>query len=406
MTTNKNYVDRLSRIECQDSTYRSADPALVFAKAKASTIVDVEGQSYVDLCAGFGTLAFGHNSQIQIDVFKELNEDMPPIVHGMGDVYASKDKVELFEELKSVLPKHLEKGALAISGGQAVELAIKTALLSGKSSLISFKGSYHGLDLGILPVTSRSDFKQPFNSWISERHRELPFLCTQKELTETIEDLDKDVAAIIVEPVQGRAGGRLSEDSWLKMLRDVCDKYDIDLIFDEDFTGMGRIGSFTKAFDVKADMVCFGKALGGGLPLSAMFATSKVMDRWPLSKGEAIHPGTFFGHPLSCRLGVQVIRKLKKENWLDKVQAKGNKIAEDLRGLESTKIKEIRQYGLMIVLEFKEDLKGARMMDDLRSKGVVALASGERGESLSITPAFNLPDKDWEFALDQIKTLI
>ena len=180
MSTNKDFVNRLASIECQDSTYRAADPALVFKRAKASTIIDVEGNSYVDLCAGFGVLAFGHNSDLQKSVISELMSDMPPIVHGMGDVYASKDKVELFEAMRSILPSHLKKGALAISGGQSVELAVKTSLLSGKSTIISFKGSYHGLDLGILPVTSREDFKSPFSSWLSEHHIELPFLCSRK----------------------------------------------------------------------------------------------------------------------------------------------------------------------------------------------------------------------------------
>ena len=406
MSTNIDFLNRLSRVECHDSTYRAKSPALVFKSATGSKIIDVEGNTYIDLCAGFGVLAFGHNSQMQKSVFAELNSDCPPIVHGMGDVYASKDKVELLEAMRSILPDHLEKGALAISGGQAVELAVKTSLLSGKSKIISFQGSYHGLDLGILPVTSRNDFKSPFKSWLSDHHLELPFLCKKDLLIEAIESLDADVAGIIVEPVQGRAGGRLSTDSWLKMLRDVTRDYGIDLIFDEVFTGLGRIGSYTKAFDVDADMVCFGKALGGGLPLSAMFARADVMDRWPLSKGEAIHTGTFFGHPLSCRLGVSVINKLKSENWISKVVEKGSKMVADLKSLGSDKIADIRQYGMMIVLEFDEDLKGAELMDSLRAEGVIALASGERGQSLSITPAFTLPDEDWKFALNKLKKLI
>ena len=168
------------------------------------------------------------------------------------------------------------------------------------------------------------------------------------------------------------------------MLRDVSKEYGIDLIFDEVFTGLGRIGSFTKAFEVKADIVCFGKALGGGLPLSAIVATKEVMDRWPMSKGEAIHTGTFFGHPLSCRLGKKTLDKLVSENWLEKINTKGQKMADDLREIKSELISNVRQYGMMIVLEFKEDLRGARLMDELRAKGVISLASGERGESVSL----------------------
>ena len=407
MSLSNSYIDRLKKIECRDSTYVKADPALVFEKAEGSHIYDVDSKKYVDLCAGFGVMAFGHNSQLSKETFKELSESgVNPIVHGMGDVYASKDKVELIETLLSVLPSHLEKAALALSGSQAVELALKTSLLSGKTKFISFKGSYHGLDLGVLPVTSRNDFKDPFNSWISKSSIELPFHCSEKVLRDAISSSNNDIAAIIVEPVQGRAGIRKSEDSWLKMLRDVSKENGIDLIFDEVFTGLGRIGSFTKAFEVKADIVCFGKALGGGLPLSAIVATKEVMDRWPMSKGEAIHTGTFFGHPLSCRLGKKTLDKLVSENWLEKINTKGQKMADDLREIKSELISNVRQYGMMIVLEFKEDLRGARLMDELRAKGVISLASGERGESVSFTPAYTLKDEDWQYSLEQIKSLL
>ena len=140
LSTNIDFLNRLSRVECHDSTYRAKSPALVFKSATGSKIIDVEGNTYIDLCAGFGVLAFGHNSQMQKSVFAELNSDCPPIVHGMGDVYASKDKVELLEAMRSILQTP-RKGALAISGGQAVELTVKTSLLSGKSKIISFQGS-------------------------------------------------------------------------------------------------------------------------------------------------------------------------------------------------------------------------------------------------------------------------
>ena len=392
--------------ECPDSTFVDADPALVFHKANGSVIYDTVGKSYIDLCSGFGVMAFGHNHKDQRDLFSEQLVDTPPIVHGMGDVYPSDSKIHLIKDLVAAMPDHINRAALALSGSQAVEIALKTALLRRpKGDFISFSGSYHGVDLGVLPVTSRQDFKEPFQSWLPEnRAHELPYNCSEEQLEKLLKNIPSGLAGIIVEPIQGRAGVHLPEPGWLAMLKDMSLKYDGLLIFDEVFTGLGRIGSMSTSFEVAADLVCLGKALGGGFPLSACCGTEQAFQSWPQSTGEAIHTGTFFGHPMSCKMGSRVIERLTTTAVIEESCTLGKELLDFLKNTigDLSAVSEIRGQGLMIAIEFTVDGAGANMMNQLRSDGVITLASGDKGQSLTMSPALNIKkDLLWE-ALDKI----
>ncbi|RZA18088.1 MAG: aspartate aminotransferase family protein [Proteobacteria bacterium] len=409
MPRNQELMHSLQKWECRDSTYQAATPPLVFQKAKGSRIWDAEGRSYIDLCGGFGVTALGHNNPVQKAVFEQSFHEDSAIIHGMGDVYPSVDKIELLAYLGSILPAHLSKGALALSGGQAVEIAVKTAqIATRRSGFITFEDSYHGLDLGILPLTSRKDFKENFLQWMpSHLVSEVPYACSMDVLEAAIVSQMKagfGTAAVIVEAVQGRAGIRVAPGGWLSMLREVCDRHGVLLIFDEIFTGLGRIGSLSSSFDVQADLVCLGKALGGGLPLSVCFGRREVMDAWPQNQGEALHTGTFFGHPLSCRLGLATLKTIVEEKLCERSLSFGQQIMDDLDaelgGL--SRVKSVRGQGLMIGIELDEKGLGAVLMDKLRALGVIALASGTFGEGISLTPALNMPLDDWREALPVI----
>ncbi len=403
------WMRTLQKWECRDSTYQAALPPLVFARAKGSRIWDTEGREYIDLCAGFGVTALGHNNRVQRQVFERSFGDEFAIIHGMGDVYPSVDKIRLLEYLGQELPAAMAKGALALSGGQAVEIAIKTAqIASKKSGFITFADSYHGLDLGILPLTSRADFKNPFLQWMpSHLVTELGFGCPMNELEGAIERQSRagfGTAGVIVEVIQGRAGIRMAPSGWLERLGELCRSKGVLLILDEVFTGLGRIGSFSSSSTLDCDLVCLGKALGGGLPLSACFGRAEVMDAWPQNQGEALHTGTFFGHPLSCRLGLATLQAIKEGQLIERSRQLGQRIISDLRAAlgDSPRLKEVRGQGLMIGLELDTKGLGAVLMDNLRPMGIIALASGSFGEGLSLTPALTFPEADWEEALPLI----
>ncbi len=409
MTSNAEWLQRLQAVECRDSSYNAKVDPLVFARAQGSTIWDAEGRPYIDLCAGFGVVALGHNNEVQKRVFASSINHEALVTHGMGDVYPSIAKVEMLETLQAALPPYLRKGGLALSGGQAVEFAVKTAqIATGAKGFINFHGSYHGLDLGILPLTSRQDFKEPFRGWLPEDQvTELPFACDLDQVRKAIHAQKAagfGCAAVIVEPIQGRAGIRPHGLDWLSGLYEICQQEKVLLIYDEVFTGLGRTGQITFAEMVPCDLLCLGKALGGGLPLSACFGRAEVMDAWPQNEGEGIHTGTFFGHPLSCRLGAETLRTIQEQKLPQRSLELGETIKSMLRETlqKHPLFADVRGRGLMVGLELRDALAGAKLMDILRRHGVIALASGDKGQGISITPALNIAEEELVVAVQRI----
>jgi len=412
--SNKSLLQNLKSTECWDATFHDQSPAIVLDKAKGSTVWDSEGSSYIDMCAGFGALPLGHNDP---DIFKKLSEDFlserPSIIHGLGDVHPSKDKIDLLDKLFRVLPRHLEKGALSVTGGQAVEIAMKSAMLhTNGDGFIAFKGGYHGLDLGSLALNDREDFRGPFNHWInSKKVTHLDFGCPKQMIDDAIDHQLKNkikTAAIIVEPIQGRAGIKSAPKDWLNLLRKTCTERGILLIFDEVFTGLGRSGRMSFAEETPCDLLCLGKALGGGMPLSVCVGTKQVMESWPKSKGEAIHTGTFFGHPLSCKVGLLTLERIVSENLIKRSKDFGPKyrsLLESVLRPHMSLIKEIRGEGMMTAIEFYKKGTGAILMEKLREFGMIAIPSGEFGECLSLTPALNISKEELEISASLIATV-
>lgn len=407
VTTNQEYLNRLSQVECRDSTYRPSKSPLVFAKAKGSIIWDVEGKEYIDLCSGFGALPLGHASEALLSVTKSCADAVPMVEHAMGDVYPSEEKILFLETLQSMLPKKYKLGAVALSGGQAVEIALKTAMLATqRSGIIAFDDAYHGLDLGVLPLTARRDFKDPFVNWIPDNNViRLPYGAKEEAVVEAIKKLGKyGLAAIVAEPIQGRAGVNLPPVGWLQMLADVAHKNSGLLILDEIFTGFGRIGTISTAEQVDSDISCFGKAIGGGFPISACFGKEAVMNAWPESKGEAIHTGTFFGHPFSAAVGRKTLKQIQELKLEQRSLEFGAKIMDQLKTdiRLKTKVKSIRGKGLFIGLEFYKNGQAVHLMDQLRQDGVIVLPSGNTGSVLSLTPALNISEKIFNNAIEKI----
>jgi 4-aminobutyrate aminotransferase-like enzyme len=414
----RDFLERLKKVECSDSTYAAMDPALVFGRARGAVVVDVDGNQYVDLCAGFGVHALGHNPKVFDQIWVDLlRDEYPQVIHAMGDVYASQDKVLLIETLLAALPSYFDSVALALSGSQAIEIAMKTAMLAKKSAgFICFEHAYHGLDLGSLNLTFRQDFRDPFIGMLSPA--KVCFAKNMNDEDEQLTELDKCLAqlqregqypaAVVVETIQGRAGVRPRSLPWMKSLRSWCDRHGVLLVYDEIFTGLGRAGRMSYAELVPSDLSCFGKALGGGLPLSACVGSNEVMRAWPENHGEAIHTGTFFGHPLSCRLGTLVLREIANQRLCERAEVLGLKCLSWLSDELSSHaiVKDIRGKGLMMGIAFDQPGVAVRLFDRLRKKGIIALPSGADGSCLSLTPPLNIDEAQLISALNTVKSEI
>jgi 4-aminobutyrate aminotransferase/(S)-3-amino-2-methylpropionate transaminase len=371
------------------------------SRAKDSFIWDLEGLRYIDLSAGFGALPLGHNHDGIVDRLGELfSQDPPPIIHGLGDLYPSQQKIELLETVCHLFPKEMNSIALTVTGSQAVELAMKTALMANRGDgFIGFKNAYHGLEFGSLALSDREFFRAPFRSWLNgDRVYQLPFGCDMSLMQKALDQASQkgvSIGAVLLEPIQGRAGVILPPDGWLQEVSEFCRAKGILLIFDEILTGLGRLGQWTFASEVAADLVCLGKAIGGGMPLSACIGRRDVMGYWPESRGEAMHTGTYFGHPLSCLVGRLTLEQIEAQALLDRARSLGQKTMEDMSHRWVNKkplVKEIRGSGLMMVIEFPQGGMGVKIADLLRQRGVIAVPAGEKGQCLSLTPALNIKE--------------
>ena len=400
---NINWFRRLKNIECPDATMEAPNP-IVLSKGKGSLVWDLDSKPYIDLCAGFGSLTLGHDHPRLRKVLQEA-----PLFQGMGDVYPTDAKITALETIKSKLPSYLSYGAFAITGGQAVELAVKTAALAtGGSGVICFDEGYHGLDLGVLPLAGREDFKKPFASLFNEENVEQVAYSAPKKLLKEALDRFKERnikgSCVVVEPIQGRGGVVFPPKGWLQELADFCKEHGLMLIYDEIMTGMGRAGSYTFAEKVPCDILCLGKALAGGFPLSAVFSTHKIMDSWKLGQEEALNTGTYFGHPLMCRMATETINEVAEKNLITQATETGQylkKIVEEKLS-PFAEFKEVRVQGLLCGIEFKSPGFGAKLMHALIPEGVIVLPCAKDARTLSLIPAFNIERKLLDEALDKI----
>ncbi len=386
---------RLKDLECPDST-APFEPHTIFKSGIGSILKDIAGKEHVDLSGGFGALALGHNHQSYKQCMSNhLNQNL--LVHGNGDVFANQPKIELLAKLKELFEPHYQKFALSLSGSQAVEYAMKTAILkTGKSGFISLKHGYHGLDIGVLSSSTNPYFYKPFDSFLSRDHFE--FLSTdfnEQQLDVAIQKIKSrscGFAGIILEPIVGRGGVIEISDLQMKLASELSHKNGGLLILDEVLVGLGRCGRWSYGPSVDADISCFGKILGGGLPLSAIAAKEDVMRAWPDSKGEAIHTGTFFGHPLSCSLAVNTLDEINKLDLLNRSLEIGQLFRQKIKDqlFSTEEFVEVRGQGLMVGIEFKSDLKGVELSAKLLEKGYVVIPAAPHGNMISLTPALNI----------------
>jgi 4-aminobutyrate aminotransferase-like enzyme len=361
----------------------------------------------------------------------------------MGDVHPTLLKVELCRRLSELTYERWGAGAgkviLGNSGFEAVEAALKTSLLySGKPGVIAFTGGYHGLGFGAVAAGGIPYFREPFRAQLKEFATLLPYphcfscpygvqedfriegrafpncstTCLERlhdELEETIRR--KEIGCMLVEPVQGRGGCVVPPRDFLPMLRTICDSHKILLIADEIYTGFNRTGALFACdhFGVVPDLVCLGKALTSGFPLSACVGRADIMDAWPLSTGEALHTSTFLGNPLGCSMAIASLRQHAEPQLAKQVREGGAKIRAALQAISSPHVGHVRGLGLMLGVELI-DRSGApatelaiKIVKRALSDGILLLADSPASNVLSFAPPFAISDEEISFAVSRLQ---
>jgi 4-aminobutyrate aminotransferase-like enzyme len=405
---------------------------IVWERAKGVHVWDANGKKYLDLTAAFGVAAAGHANP---RVVRAGQQQMAKLLHAMGDVHPHALKAQLARELSRITFERWSKGRQTgkvifnNSGFEAVEAALKTAVLAtGKRGIIAFEGAYHGLGYGALNATHRDFFRGPFRSQLREFGHFVPFprvgqasSLSQKSKTTkngdrqdacpTLEEVERQIrrilhregiGAILVEPVQARAGINVPPLEFLPMLRKLCDEHRALLILDEIYTGFGRTGKWfaCEHSEIVPDIVCLGKALTGGFPVSACVGRADVMDAaWPVSQGEAIHTSTFLGHPVGCAMALAQIEEIRRLKLCERSARFGSVLLSLLNSLpirHSSFVISARGLGLMAGLELlRRNGKPAtaetmRAIKDMLHRGFVLIPEGEHGNVISFTPPLTI----------------
>ncbi len=393
-------ADRLRRVECPEVTSLGVPP-IFWERASGANVIDVDGNRYVDLLAGFGVAALGYAHPEIADAWGEQTQLLP---HAMGDVYPARVKVELLEALTRILPANLGKAILSSSGSDAVESALKTAMrATGRAGVIAFEGAYHGLGLGALDTTHREFFRSPFEERLPMRTRFVPY----GDAKAVREELARgDIGAILVEPIQGRGGCCVPPPDFLRELRELADGTDTLLLADEVYTGLGRAGSWLacEAQGVIPDVVALGKGLGNGFPISACAGRDDVMDAWGESRGEAIHTSTHLGNPVGCRVATRVLEIMDRDRLPERAAVLGARMLERLRAVlaDNPRVREVRGRGLMLGIELVDAADARRVVSAMLCEGWILLAAGEDGRVLSLTPPLTISEQLLESGIDRL----
>ena len=338
-----------------------------WAEAEGCRVVDADGREYVDLSGGFGVAALGHRNP---EIWAAIERQAARCVHALGDLAAADVTAELEQRLSAV------KGAvlLGVTGEDAVELALRTSLLvTGRPGIVAFEDAYHGTGLLALAATGFEAFRRPVAQWLPGPVHRYPYGFDPGPLP-------TDAGCVIVEPVQGRAGARVPPDGFLELLRERCDEAGALLVADEVYTGLGRTGVMWRSGEV-ADVITCGKALGGGLPLSACLLSREHARAWQLGD-EDVYTHTHQGSPLACAAALIVLERVAE--ILPRVRTAGTRFAEA----------GWRGAGLM----------RARAGDaaDALARGVIVIPAGRRGELVSATPPLTITDDEIAEALERL----
>ena len=386
------------RRQTREGAADGASP-LVLARGEGDVLVDVDGRRFVDLAAGFGAAILGHGHPA---ILEAIDGQSRRLVQGLGDVFSSDTKINLLEQLAGLHPGEHPKVLLGQSGGDAVTAALKTAVLStGRPGVLAFDGAYHGLGYGPLPACGfRASFREPFATQLSRAVRFAPYpglrgASEEASLAFAAEVLERDeIGAVLVEPLLGRGGCVVPPPSFLPALAELARRHGALLVADEIWTGVGRAGAWVRsvADGVTPDILCLGKALGGGLPISACIAPAAIMEGWT-RHGEVVHTSTHAGAPLACAAALATLTELRDGDHIARAAALGDelraKLVVELETLGDV-ARDVRGRGMMIGLELR-DAAGDGEVAPIEQAGDEPLGrGGVDGATLTLTPALTI----------------
>jgi adenosylmethionine-8-amino-7-oxononanoate aminotransferase len=400
--------------------YRDGPDPLVIVRAEGSRIFDADGRGYLDGNASWWSSTLGHAHPRLLAALRRQSESLGhTALAGITHAPAA----ELAEELCRVAPGGLEHVFFSDDGSTAVEVALKLSLQywaqngrPGRRSFVALEDAFHGETLGATAIGGVEAFRKPFEGALLECH----FVAPPREpgstpraveaLAQILGEHAGAIAAVVVEPVlQGAAGMRSYDPAFLKAARELCERHDTFLVFDEVFTGYGRSGPMWAAHHagVSPDLLCTAKGFTGGLlPMAATLATPRVFEGFTGLPARAFYYGhTFCGHPLGAAVALEVLRVFEEEKILERAKPKAARIAAAFEGLRGTPgVASTRSLGMVGALDLAGGSgylarTGWRVYEEALRRGAYLRPLGN---VVYVTPSLNIPDAD----LDELLAIL
>lgn len=363
-----------------------------FAYGKGVYLYDKNGNEYLDFLSGIAVTGFGHSHPA---IKHAVEEQLNSLWH-VSNLFQSTPQQILAEKLSEV--SGLDEIFFSNSGTEANEAAIKFARKFGenRTTIITAVGSFHGRTMGSLSASAQVKLWNGFRP-LTPGFKYVAFNDTVA-LRHSITD---DVCAVMLEPIQGESGIVIPSPSYLKEVEIICKENNLLLIFDEVQTGMGRTGKFFahQWYDVKPDIITLAKAIANGLPLGATLISSEVAKK--LQAGD--HGSTFGGNPVSVAAAIAVMNLLN-ENMLSKIWDAGTYLTNELKKLKSPLIKEVRGLGLMIGIEFSDQILNSQIVEALLSKKIIVYQAGRN--TVRLLPPYLIDQSHISYFIQSFKNVL
>ena len=396
---------------------------IVAERAEGVYVYDQDGTAYLDFSCGIGVTNTGH---CHPHVVEAVRAQAGALLHGQVNIIVHKPLLQLVEELRPILPKHIDGYFFSNSGAEAVEGAIKLARhATGRTNIVVFQGSFHGRTVGTMSLTTSKTiyrvgyqplmpgvFVAPYPyayryGWDEEKTSR--WCLDELEYLFITQTAPQETAAILVEPVLGEGGYVPPPVSFLQGLREICDRYGILLIVDEVQSGFGRTGRWFafEHYDLRPDILTVAKGIASGMPLSGVFSSLELMEKWTPGS----HGGTYGGNAVATAAAVATIQAIRDENMLENAHTRGVQLMSGLRRLQSAypAIGDVRGLGLMVASEFRtpdgqpDKATAKAVAHACLERNLILLTCGPWDNTIRWIPPFIVTEEQIERALAILK---
>jgi len=378
--------------------------AVEWQAGSLNTLVDTQGQEFIDCLGGFGIFNVGHRNPTVVSAVQNQLEKQPLHSQELLDPL----RAMLAKTLAALTPGKLKYSFFCNSGTESVEAALKLAKAyqspRGKFTFIATTGAFHGKSLGALSATAKSTFRKPFMPLLPG-FRHVPFgdINAMRTVLSECRKTGDDVAAVILEPIQGEGGVILPPQGYLPAVRKLCDEFGALLILDEVQTGMGRTGKMfaCEHENVQPDILCLAKALGGGvMPIGATVATEEVFS--VLFDNPFLHTTTFGGNPLACAAALATINVLLEQNLPAQAEQKGDMLLDGFLQLGREYpdlVQDARGKGMLMAIEFVDNEIGYNFASEMFRQRVLVAGTLNNSKTIRIEPPLTLTIEQCEAVL-------